>query len=307
MPESKQPKRIIDFRCRPPLPAYASLFQLHEMDLAPRTKDATFKGTSTLTPSMGLVGKEGALEQWWKEIDEAGVEIAVSNGRLPKDRGSIDADSLADLQKKYSGRFLGLAPVNLEQDMTLTVKESERAIRELRLAGFNLEPTLREKGGPIQVNHESLFPIYEIAVKHDVPIMIYTGPYAGPGWGDLMLANDMRPYDRAMQAFPKLKLVLGHGAYPNIVQVLGNAFKHANLYICADMYMFAPGGELYRNSLAELQNQFIFGSAYPFSSIKEPIEDTLRLGLSDQVIEKYMWGNAARLLKIENTARATAA
>ena len=298
----KTNRRIVDFRCRPPLPAFGAIFQLQQSYLAPKMKNSSFRGAATISPSMLMVGKDGALEQWWKEIDEAGVQIVVCNGRISKDsldRGTMDAVTLADLQKRYPGRFFGLAPVDLEQDVTLTVRECERAVRELGLRGLNIEPTIRQKGGPTQVDNPDLFPIYEIASELDVPVMVYTGPFAAPGWGDLMMANDMVPYDRVLQKFPKLKIVLGHGAYPNIVQVLGAAFKHANLYICPDVYMFCAGGELYRQNLTELQDQFVYGSSYPFGSIKEPLQDTLRLPVSEQVMEKYLWGNAARLLKLE--------
>jgi len=33
-------------------------------------------------------------------------------------------------------------------------------------------------------------------------------------------------------------------------------------------------------------------------TFKEPLEDTLKLPVTDQVMEKYLWGNAARLLKL---------
>lgn len=287
--------KVIDFRNRPPLAAFEALFQQKQGLLVKRFANASHRGMSAITPSMFMVGKDGAMEQWWKEIDEAGIDAVVCNGRLSDDRGSIDSKSLADIQRQYGGRFFGLASVNLEQDIHLTVEEIERDIKELGLRGINIEPCLRKKGGPAQVDNKDLFPIYEAMSALDVPVMVYTSPYAGP---DLDFANNMAPYDRVLQMFPKLKLILGHGGYPNIVQVLGAAIKHPNLYICPDFYMFCPGGELYQQSLTTLQDQFIFGTSYPFCSLKEPLEDTLKLPVSQQVMEKYLWANAAHLLKI---------
>ncbi|MCP3877147.1 MAG: amidohydrolase family protein [Sulfitobacter sp.] len=74
--------------------------------------------------------------------------------------------------------------------------------------------------------------------------------------------------------------------------------KHPNLYLCPDIYIFGPGGEGYQQNLTTLQDQFIFGSTYPFMTFKEPLEDTLKFPVTDQVMEKYLWGNAARLLKL---------
>ena len=47
-----------------------------------------------------------------------------------------------------------------------------------------------------------------------------------------------------------------------------------------------------------LPDQFIYVSAYPLSPIKESAELALQFPLSDDIMEKYMYGNAARLLKI---------
>jgi predicted TIM-barrel fold metal-dependent hydrolase len=47
-----------------------------------------------------------------------------------------------------------------------------------------------------------------------------------------------------------------------------------------------------------LPDQFIYASAYPLGPIKESAELALKFPLSDDVMEKYMYGNAARLLKL---------
>ena len=50
----------------------------------------------------------------------------------------------------------------------------------------------------------------------------------------------------------------------------------------------------------------MYGSSYPFASIREPIEETLAFRshplykVRDDVMEKYLYGNAARLLGLES-------
>ena len=129
----------------------------------------------------------------------------------------------------------------------------------------------------------------------DVPVMIYTSPFAGP---NPYLVNDMAPYERVLRRFSRVTFVLGHGGYPRITQVLETARRHRNLYICQDIYSFWPGGHQYLREIDHLQDQFIFGTSYPFSSMTEPVEETLKLPLSSAVLEKYLWGNGARLLKL---------
>lgn len=252
-----------------------------------------------MSPSMQKVGQPDALTQWWREIDAAGIDAVVANGRLSEDRGSIDAATLADLQRQYPQRFYGLAPANLEQDAAQTVSECERAVRELGLRGINMEPSIRKRGGPTNCNSADLYPIYEAMAALDTPVMLYTGPFAGPKLtSSVDLANNMADYDQVLRRFPRLTVIIGHGGYPRIAQVLETMRKHRNFHVCPDVYSFWPNGHLYLREIDKLQDQFVFGTAYPFSSLAEPLEDTLKLPLSATAKEKYLWGNGARLLKL---------
>jgi predicted TIM-barrel fold metal-dependent hydrolase len=42
----------------------------------------------------------------------------------------------------------------------------------------------------------------------------------------------------------------------------------------------------------------MFGTAYPLGTLKESVEATLKLAIADDVMEEYLDGIAARLLKI---------
>jgi len=175
-------------------------------------------------------------------------------------------------------------------------------VRELGLRGVNIEPGLRKRGsGATHVDHPDLYPIYETMSALDAPVMVYTSAFASkPPY----LVNEAPPYDRVLGKFPKLKIVLGHGGYPCVRQILELAPRQANLFICQDIHTFWPGGYLYRKQIERLQDQFIFGTSYPFSSMAEPTEATLRFSLSRAAMEKYLWGNGARLLKVVQSAEA---
>jgi len=47
-----------------------------------------------------------------------------------------------------------------------------------------------------------------------------------------------------------------------------------------------------------LPDQFIYASAYPMGPLKESAEMALKFPLSSDVLEKYMYRNAARLLRV---------
>lgn len=67
-------------------------------------------------PIVAMVDKPGVVKEWWKEIDKAGVDIAISKGRWTVGIPSLPMDNerLPKLQKKYPARFLGLAMLSLD-------------------------------------------------------------------------------------------------------------------------------------------------------------------------------------------------
>jgi predicted TIM-barrel fold metal-dependent hydrolase len=127
--------------------------------------------------------------------------------------------------------------------------------------------------------------------------MVQTGAYAG--LANFGAANELFRFDTVMQKFPKLKIVLAHGGYPSITEALALALKHPNVFICPDCYMFWPGGQLYQQNLDMLPDQFLYGSAFPFGNIDTTLEQTLKLPISAATLDKYLYKNAAALLKVE--------
>lgn len=250
------------------------------------------------SPAVSMVDKPGAMEQWFKELDAAGVDIAIANGRYAAGLKelSMSNEELLSLQKKYPKRFLGLAALNLDQPMEKTVAELEDAIKK-GLRGANIEPGYRSKnGGATTIDNADFYPIFETMIAADLPLVVQTGAYAGLyNWNE---ANEIWRFDLVMGRFPKLKIVLAHGGYPRQTEVLALALKHPTVSICPDVYTFWPGGQLYQQNLDILQGQFIYGSAFPFAAIDISLEQTLRLPVSDKVMEKYLYGNAAALLKL---------
>ena len=292
--------KVIDFRCRPPLKPYAGLFSLRLNFLAKRPTILGNPATSGAVPaSVSMVGQPGAIEQWWKELDAAGVDVAVSNGRYAAGDPtmSMDTPTLVGLQKKYAGRFIGLAAINLDQPIEKTVSELEHAIKVDGLRGANLEPGYRTKnGGATTIDNADFYPIFETMSALDFPLMVQTGAFAG--LENFCPNNDMSLFDTVKVKFPKLKIVLAHGGYPSILDALALALKHPNVFICPDCYMFWPGGQLYQQNLDMLPDQFIYGSAYPFGNVDITIAQTVRLPVSEATMKKYLYDNAAQLLKL---------
>jgi predicted TIM-barrel fold metal-dependent hydrolase len=118
--------------------------------------------------------------------------------------------------------------------------------------------------------------------------------------------NNPPALDRFLALFPDLTVVMCHGGYPYVSEICCLMAKHVNFYVVPDVYFFHPGAQGYQMNLNLLPEQFLYGSGYPFSSMKESVEDTIALldspigKVRPEVMENYLYNNAARLLKIEN-------
>lgn len=296
--------RVIDFRCRPPIAPQKLLFDVKLGRLQARNQFNIVVGQAT-SPSMYQVGTAQGLSLLKQEMDAAGVDHILMPGRnvattikaleMLSDATSINVTDgmLLEIGAQFDGRATGLHGINLA-DIPQSVKDIEVAVREHGMPGAVLETGYVRKanGEPLLLDDPSLYPLYETLVSLDAVLMIQSGIYAGFDIG----VNDWPPLDRVLQEFPTLKVVLAHGGYPRVLDALALAVKHQNFYLSPDIYCFFPGGQLYVDAISMLPDQFIFGTAYPFAPLKESVVESLKFPLADDVMEKYMGGNAARLL-----------
>ena len=299
--------KVIDFRVRPPLSPFRLLFDLKLYRLKWPNK-FTVPVAITAAPSMYKVGQPEGLDLLKREMDEAGVDLIVIPGRRLSNAPAavaasgetkmiVSDEDLLGLQRTFDNRAFGLHGLDLDLPADKLVAGFEQAIVKHGLWGGVMEPGYFQapEGGVLTADNKKLYPLYETAIKHDVFIMHQSGIYAGPDIG----VNDWAPLDRALQKFENLKLVLAHGGYPAVIEACSLVTKHVNFYISPDIYTHFPGGNIYVEAISMLPDQFIYASAYPFGPLKESVEGALQFPLSDDVMRKYLYGNAAKLLKLK--------
>jgi len=295
--------KVIDMRCRPPLPQYAGLYKMRRENLQMGGRPNTLANPATMGDGPPLIakdmaGKPGAMEEYWKEVDKAGIDIVATNGRYAAGIPSMtmDNDGLLKLQKEYKGRFLGYAMLNTDIRMEETMADLERALAG-GLRGAALEPGYRTKnGGATTIDNADFYPIIETMIAADLPLFTQTGPMAGVY--DWHATNELWRFDALMNKFPRLKLVLVHGGYLNQTAALALATKHPNVVLMPDVYTFWPGGQIYQQNLEILQDQFIYASAFPFADMDTSLKLTLELPVSDEVMAKYLSGNVSRIMNL---------
>jgi predicted TIM-barrel fold metal-dependent hydrolase len=281
-------QRVIDLRCRP---AY-----LH--DFFGATPGSP--GADTARWLNRRVGTRGDDEHFARsrtpqgfldEVRDAGLSHAVVVGRhtptqhLPNDVIHQIVDGHPEL--------IGIGAVDpVLQGEAAALAEIDRLVQVLGLSGIDIEPGF---GAPPRYPDDPVyFPIYERAVELGVPVFLMTGPTTP----DLRF-NDPAPLARVAQAFPQLPLVVSHGYWPQVQQIIGVAFRYANVHIVPDMYLFQAGSSAYVEAANSfLGDQFLFGSSYPFRPIAQSIDDFLQLGFKESVIDRLLYDNAANLFKL---------
>lgn len=280
--------RVIDLRCRPAFlhdffgatpgsPEHATARWLNRR-VGTRSDDQHFEKSLT---------QEGFLQ----EVRAAGLSKAVVVGRhTPTQHLAIETiHQIIQGHDELLG-VVGIDPIVQGEQTALAA--AEYAVKELGFSGIDIEPGF---GLPARHPDDALYwPVYELAQHLGVPVFLMSGPTTpDPRF------NDPAGLANVAQAFPTLPLVVYHGYWPNVQQAIGLAFRYENVHLVPDMYLFQPGHQSYVDAANSfLADQLLFGSSYPFRAITQSIEDVLQLGVKDDVIDKLLYSNAARLLKL---------
>lgn len=283
-------RRVIDLRNRPAF--------LH--DFFGATPGSPEHATARwLNRRVGTVGSDTHFEKsltqqgFLDEVRGAGLSKAVVVGRHTPSQ-HLPIDTIHQIVHGHD-ELIGIAGVDPAlQGTDVALAEAERAIRQLGLAGIDIEPGF---GEPARHPDDPIYwPIYELASQLGVPVFLMSGPTTP----DLRF-NDPAPVARVARAFPQLPIVIYHGYWPNVQQAVGLAFRYENVHLVPDMYVFQPGKEAYVDAANSfLADQLLFGSSYPFRPIRQSIDDFLRLGFNDAILDKLLYGNAARLFRLED-------
>lgn len=277
---------IIDMRSRPALlhPFYGS---------TPGTDG--YETVKWLNARMGSrdpehFARSRTLDGYMRDIDESGITAAVVVGR---DTPGIRTPNtvIQDLVGRHPDVLFGVGAVDPQSPGA--VAEVINAVEVLGLRGINLEPGFMRP--VMKADDPSLHAIYAACQDLDVPVFIMSGPTAG----NLEYVNPVA-IGNVAQLFPQLTIVCYHGCYPYINEIIAIAFKNPNVHVVPDMYTFAPGGALYIEAAnGFMQDQFLFGTAFPFRAMGQSVEDFMNSGISEPVLDKVLFENALRVLKID--------
>ena len=277
--------KIIDFRVRPPMPGVQDLIYFRQPE-----RFQAFNRKLGFEPAPSALAQ--SIDTLFEEMDAVGVVRGVIIGRVSRTLGNTDNDGIAEICRKYPDRFSGFAAVD-PLNRRAAMDEIERIVK-IGLKGLNIEPG--QYRIPLMADDRRLYPVYALCEDLGLPIVLMTGGNPGPDLGYTFPVA----LDRVAAEFPKLSIIVSHGNWPWVHEALHIAFRRPNVYLSPDMYLFGlPGSADYVQAAdTYLADQFIYASAYPLTPLKPYAERFLALPIRPESMEKVLYKNATRLLKL---------
>ena len=278
--------RAIDFHVHLPTPEWLDVSMKGYVEAA----EAYFRSKVARQSLEGLARE-------YEEMDVVAVLLAW-DAETATGRPRVPNDLVAHAVREHPTSFVGFGSVDpLKGDVA--VQELDR-IAELGLKGVKLHPSLQA----FAPNEEKYWPLYEKCQDLGLIALFHTGTSgigAGQPGGQGIRIDLARPIllDAPAAAFPDLKIIAAHFGYPWHLELLAMALHKTNIYI--DISGWAPRyipAEVMRDMKGRLQDQFVFGSDYPFIHPKRCLDELETLDIPPAVLDKLRVGNGKRLLGV---------
>jgi predicted TIM-barrel fold metal-dependent hydrolase len=254
-------------------------------------------------PETGVHSDEEQAQRWVEDMDEKGlsrVNFVTGGGN----------DNLSEVVKMYPDRFTGFAHHDLFSKGAAA--ELERSVMTLGLRGYKLIAS----GLTRPIDDKAAYPVWEIAEKLEVPVLIHFGVLGGGG-GPARNLHNLDPlslWDVAAN-FPTLNFIIPHfGAcyFRELLQLC---------WVCPNVMIDTSGSNQwmawmpYRLTLRDLflkcletvgPDRIIFGTdssyfprGFSVDYLREQLREVRAIGVGEEAVNKIFYKNAARLLKLD--------
>lgn len=263
-----------------------------------------------------------------KEMDERSVTVQVlstipvlfnywANPNDGLETSRFFNDHIAETVSKHPKRFIGMGTVPL-QDVDLAIKEMERCVNELKMAGLEIGSNINGKN----LSEKEFFPFYDAAEQSGCALFVHPWEMMGEQqmqkywlpWLVGMPAETTRAIcslilGGVFEKFPKLRVLFAHGggSFPYTLGRIEHGFDVRNDLVAIDNAISPKKylGKFWVDSLVHDKNAFKFlldiigedkiclGSDYPFPlGEHQPGRLIEKMKLNKKVENKLLYKNA---------------
>ena len=238
-----------------------------------------------------------------KSLDDAGIQKTLITGFDEASTGGttfITNESVAAIAGRHPQQFIPFAGVDIMRGAD-GVRDVEHWVHDRGFRGLSLRPFMTG----LPADDRRYYPFYEKCVELDIPVSIH----ASANWTTCRPSDLGHPrhFDVVACDFPDLKLILSHAGYPWVLEACLLAWKHPNVYLelaaHRPRYFTTPGAgwePLLQYGQTTIQDKVLYGTG-AFLIGRAPAElvaEMRAVPLRAAVMEKWLYGNAARLLGI---------
>lgn len=245
---------------------------------------------------------EKSKEELLEELRRSKADYAIL---IPDNTPKSDIGGLEEVLQLVKGEkqlfVMGTIDIQKRDYLSQTQK-----LDELFQAGSIVAVKIFPGHDTIYPTDTRLLPVYELCIKHGLPIMIHTG--ASPKHPEQAKYNDPKFIIKIAEKFPALKIIIAHYFYPKVEYCYALTKAYENIYFdtsgLADEEVIADTGlakikKVLILTASERPNNIVFGTDYAMCSIRKHIELVESLEIARQIKDKIFSENAIKLFHLK--------
>ncbi len=235
------------------------------------------------------------LAEEYRQLDMLALLLAW-DAETATHRPRLSNEFVADAVRAHPDVFTGFGSVD-----PLKGEEAVRGVEKIKalgLKGVKFHPAIQK----FKPDDERYWPVFAKCQELGLITLFHTGTSgigAGMPGGQGIRLDYCRPIrlDTVAAEFPELQVIAAHFGSPWHDELLAIALHKTNIHI--DISGYAPRyipESVVKALRGRLQDQFLFGSDYPFIQPQRCLDELAGMDIPPQVMEKLLLGNGRRLL-----------
>ncbi len=232
------------------------------------------------------VRQGGSVDALLRLGDEAGIDkfVVHSVATTPAHVRSVNKFIAASV-KAHPDRFIGFG--SLHPDMT-DARDAVMHLEDEGLRGIKLHPDMQL----FAMDEDKALRMFE-SFAGELPLLVHAGDKR---------YNFSNPHRiaYAMDRFPEMKVIAAHmGGYSEWEEAAKVLAGRKNIYVDTSSTMFELNDDQMRAAIAAFGvESTMFASDYPMWNPGAELTHVRNLGLTEQQLERVLWGTAAQLFNL---------